>query len=42
MNAVRERNPEEPYLPKLKEGLSKDEMRKAIRRERRVELAFER
>lgn len=41
VNAVRERNPEESYLPKLKEGLSKDEMRKAIRRERRVELAFE-
>lgn len=40
VNAVRERN-QEPYLPKLKEGLSKDEMRKAIRRERRVELAFE-
>ena len=28
-------------LPPLKAGLSKDEMREAIRRERRVELAFE-
>jgi len=41
VNAVRERNPEDPYLPPLAEGLSKEEMRKAIRRERRVELAFE-
>lgn len=41
INTVRERNQEAPYLPKLREGLNKDEMRKAIRRERRVELAFE-
>ncbi|MFA7471465.1 MAG: RagB/SusD family nutrient uptake outer membrane protein, partial [Spirosomataceae bacterium] len=34
---VRERS----ELPPLPNGLSKDEMRKAIHRERRVELAFE-
>lgn len=37
INLVRQRS----ELPVLKEGLSKDEMRKAIHRERRVELAFE-
>lgn len=37
VNAVRERS----ELPPLPNGLSKDEMRKAIHRERRVELAFE-
>lgn len=37
VNLVRERS----ELPPLKNGLSKDEMRKAIHKERRVELAFE-
>lgn len=37
INLVRQRS----ELPALKSGLSKDEMRKAIHRERRVELAFE-
>jgi len=37
LNKVRER----AELPFLKEGLTQDEMRTAIRRERRVELAFE-
>lgn len=37
LNLVRDRS----ELPALKAGLSKDEMRKAIHRERRVELAFE-
>jgi starch-binding outer membrane protein, SusD/RagB family len=37
INAVRNRSD----LPSLSAGLSKDQMRKAIRRERRVEFAFE-
>lgn len=37
INKVRERS----ELPPLKENLTKDEMRQVIRRERRVELAFE-
>ncbi len=37
INQVRERS----ELPPLKPGLNQDEMRKAIHRERRVELAFE-
>ena len=37
VNLVRERS----ELPPLTDGLDKDEMRKAIHRERRVELAFE-
>lgn len=37
VNLVRERS----ELPPLKSGLSRDDMRKAIHRERRVELAFE-
>ncbi|MCT1530479.1 RagB/SusD family nutrient uptake outer membrane protein [Sphingobacterium daejeonense] len=37
INQIRKRS----ELPPLKAGLSKDEMRKAIHRERRVELAFE-
>ena len=37
VNKVRERS----ELPPLRQGLSKEEMRKAIHRERRVELAFE-
>lgn len=37
VNLVRERS----ELPPLKSGLSKEDMRKAIHRERRVELAFE-
>lgn len=37
VNQVRERS----SLPDLKAGLNKEEMRKAIHRERRVELAFE-
>lgn len=41
VNQVRERNPLDPYLPPLKQGLSQAEMRKEIRRERRVELAYE-
>ncbi|MDR1116554.1 MAG: RagB/SusD family nutrient uptake outer membrane protein [Tannerella sp.] len=41
INQVRERNPSNPYLPPLREGLSQSEMRTEIRRERRVELAFE-
>ncbi|QNL51540.1 RagB/SusD family nutrient uptake outer membrane protein [Olivibacter sp. SDN3] len=41
INSVRERNPADPYLPPLQDGLSQQEMREVIRRERRVELAFE-
>jgi len=37
VNKVRERS----ALPDLKEGLTQDQMRTAIRRERRIELAFE-
>src|SRR5690606_37092841 len=37
VNSVRERS----ELPPLREGLSKEAMRTAIHRERRVELAFE-
>ena len=37
INKIRNRS----ALPNLNEGLSKDEMRSAIRRERRIELAFE-
>ena len=41
INKVRARNPSDPYLPQLTPGLSQAQMREAIRRERRVELAFE-
>jgi len=41
INAVRQRNPDDPYLPPLSNNLTQTEMRTAIRRERRVELCFE-
>src|SRR5690606_22786796 len=41
VNRVRERNPTDPYLPPLPADLNQEEMRRAIKRERRVELAFE-
>jgi len=41
VNKVRIRNPADPYLPALPAGLSQSQMREYIRRERRVELAFE-
>ncbi|MGV8134139.1 MAG: RagB/SusD family nutrient uptake outer membrane protein [Mangrovibacterium sp.] len=41
-NAINQiRNREDVEMPDLKAGLSKDEMREAIRHERRIELAFE-
>jgi len=41
VNKVRIRNPAAPYLPSLPAGLSQSQMRDYIRRERRIELAFE-